>query len=164
MTDISIEERLERLEAIEHIKALKYRYACALDEGYDPERVAALFCDEGIWAVSGVGGRAQGGDEIRAHCAQLSRSIIWSQHNIYAPLIELSADGLSAEGSFYLICLLTMFESGSDRSACILAGRYRDRFVCIDGRWYFKEIQGRIEQAAPWSEGWVRSPFIREDW
>lgn len=51
----SIEQRLEQLEDREKIKELKYRYAFHLDNGYDPDSIAALFSEDGEWIIKGVG-------------------------------------------------------------------------------------------------------------
>ena len=40
--EMSMEQRIARIEDAEEIKKLKYTYAQILDEGYDPDRVAAL--------------------------------------------------------------------------------------------------------------------------
>ena len=42
----AIEARLRRLEDIEAIKRLKARYCAACDDGYDPDRLAALFTED----------------------------------------------------------------------------------------------------------------------
>lgn len=162
---IELEQRLNQLEDIEAIKILKYTYALCLDEGYDGDKVAELFVEDGLWSISGVGGTAKGRDGIRQHTNNLGRDIRWGQHNILAPVIEIAPDGLSAVGKFNLICLLTMGTSeGSDDEAYVLSGKYKDKFVKIDGKWYFEELIGSIEQSSPWSEGWVKQPFKKEQW
>ncbi len=57
---MDLEKRIQRLEDTEAIKKLKYTYAKALDDGYDPEQVADLFIEDGLWSISGVGGTAKG--------------------------------------------------------------------------------------------------------
>lgn len=163
---LTIEERIQNMEDIEAIKKLKYTYALALDEGYHGDRVAALFTENGLWSISGVGGTAKGKDGIRQHTDNLGRDIRWGQHNIFAPVIEISADGKSAVGKFNLLCLLTMVtpEDPNKNEAYVLSGKYTDKFVKIDDQWYFEELVGSIDQSAPWSEGWVKSPFTKEAW
>lgn len=163
---LEIEQRLNKLEDLEAIKKLKYTYALSLDEGYDGDKVAELFVTDGLWSISGVGGTAKGKEGIRQHTNNLGRDIKWGQHNIFAPVIEISPDGLSALGKFNLICLLTMVtpEDPNKNEAYILSGKYKDKFVKIDGKWYFEELTGSIEQSSPWSEGWVKQPFTKEQW
>ena len=42
--------RVQRLEDIEEIKQLKAAYCRFCDDGYDPDGIASLFTDDGIWA------------------------------------------------------------------------------------------------------------------
>lgn len=161
----TIESRVQKLEDMEAIKTLKYTYATILDEGYDPDRVAALFTPDGLWSITGVGGTARGTEAIKAHSRNLGKDIIWGQHNMFAPIITVADDGESAVGTFYLICLLTMrADTPQGREAYILAGKYKDKFVKVAGKWLFSELVGHIDQSAPWSDGWVKNPFTKESW
>jgi len=90
---------------------IKYTYALCLDEGYDGDKVAELFIPDSLWSISGVGGTARGRDGIRQHTNNLGRDILWGQHNILAPVIDIAPDSLSAVEKFNLICLLTMMTS-----------------------------------------------------
>lgn len=163
---MDLKKRIQRIEDIEEIKKLKYTYAKILDGGYNPDQVAALFVEDGLWSVSGVGGTAKGRENIRKHSANLGSSIKWGQHNIFAPVIEVSEDGTHAEGDFYLICLLTMVspESEKGEEAYVLVGKYHDIFVKVDGKWYFETLSGDIEQSSPWTDGWVLNPYVKEAW
>ena len=166
MNQERMQKDINMLMDLEAIKKLKYRYALCLDEGYDGDKVADLFVNDGLWSISGVGGTARGKDNIKQHTNNLGRDIKWGQHNIFAPVIEIAQDGLSAIGKFNLICLLTMRtpEDPEKYEAYVLSGKYVDKFVKIDGKWYFEELTGEIQQSSPWSEGWVKSPFTKEQW
>ncbi len=163
---LELEQCIKQLLDIEAIKKLKYSYALSLDEGYDGDKVADLFVPDGLWSISGVGGTARGKEGIRKHANNLGRDIKWGQHNILAPVIDIDEDGLHAVGKFNLICLLTMVtpEDPEEVEAYVLSGKYTDKFVKIDGKWYFEELVGSIEQSSPWSEGWVKQPFNKEQW
>lgn len=162
----SQDQRLERLEDIEKIKAIKYLYARHLDDGFDAESIAGLFTEKGEWIIKGVGGDVRGRAAIKRHCQSLKNGISWSQHNIFAPRVELSAEGDSAVARFNLVCLLTMNGdvNGSSGEAFILAGHYEDQLVKVKGEWFFKAMTGDIEQSSPWTQGWVNSPFKKESW
>lgn len=165
-SELSIEERVVRLEDIESIKELKATYAQHLDDGYNPEGIASLFVEDGLWVIKGVGGEAKGRDGIKQHCRNLKAGIAWGQHNILSPQINIGPDGRHADAAFYLVCLLTMAATPTspEQVAVVLAGKYRDKLVKIDGRWYFEEITGTIDQSSPWTEGWVKSPLVKESW
>ena len=162
----SLEQRLERLEDREKIKELKFRYAYHLDNGYDPEKIAGLFAEDGEWIIKGVGGDVRGQGAIKEHCKNLSRGISWSQHDIFAPRIELSTEGDRAVAHFNLVCLLTMRneKAGSEGEAFLLAGNYTDHLVKVNGVWLFQSMTGTIEQSSPWTKGWGEAPFKKESW
>jgi hypothetical protein len=162
----SQDQRLERLEDVEKIKEIKYLYACHLDDGFDAESIAGLFTEDGEWIIKGVGGEVRGRAAIKFHCENLKSNISWSQHNIFAPRIELNAEGDKAVARFNLVCLLTMNSdaNGSSGEAYILAGHYEDQLVKVGGKWFFKAMTGVIEQSSPWTQGWVNSPFKKESW
>ena len=50
MSELTLEQQVARLTAIEDIKQMKARYCGYADDGYDPEGLASLFVE----AVSGT--------------------------------------------------------------------------------------------------------------
>ncbi|WP_231616449.1 MULTISPECIES: nuclear transport factor 2 family protein [Burkholderia] len=135
------EQRLARLEDIEAIKYLKAQYAEHLDNGYDPEGVASLFVEDSLWVIKGVGGEARGREEIKQHCRNLSKNIRWALHNIVSPAVDVDEEDKRATATFYLVCFVTM--AGSEQSpqgeAIFIAGKYKDRLVKTDGKWYSRK-------------------------
>ena len=45
----SLEERVQRLEDVEAIKVLKAEYCAYCDDHYDPDGIASLFVEHGVW-------------------------------------------------------------------------------------------------------------------
>ncbi|MBV8360284.1 MAG: nuclear transport factor 2 family protein, partial [Deltaproteobacteria bacterium] len=41
--------RTQRLEDIENIKQLKARYCAFCDDNYNPQGIASLFTEDGVW-------------------------------------------------------------------------------------------------------------------
>jgi uncharacterized protein (TIGR02246 family) len=160
-TPEDIVRRLMALEDVRAIEQLKYRYAAFCDNKYDPEGIASLFVDDGRWVVDGEGGSMTGHEEIKAHFRALSEKIPWALHFIIAPRVELAADGQTATGYFYLLCLATIQSSqdSSKNDAVILTLNYTDQFVKHNDTWYFKELRGRTHQVSNWDQGWVKQPF-----
>lgn len=157
----TLEARVARLEDVKAIETLKYTYAKVLDNGYDPKSVAALFTEDGLWSPGGVGD-AKGQASIMEHSKNWGKDIIWVQHNIFSPIIEISEDGKSAQGSFCVICLLTMKADNPDRKASyVLAAKYQDKFVKVNGHWLFSELVGQIRGSAAWNEGWGTNSFTK---
>jgi len=153
--------RLGRLEDVRAIEQLKYQYAGYCDNSYDPDGIASLFTEDGRWVVDGEGGSMVGHEEIKAHFRALSEKISWAQHYMIAPRVELSEDGLSATGYFYLLCLCTIerTDEPAEKDAVILTLNYVDQLVKRDGQWYFQELLGRTHQVSDWDQGWVKQPF-----
>lgn len=104
----SNEQRLARLEAVKYLKA---KCAEHLDDGYNPEGVASLFADDGLWVIKGVGGEAKGNEAIKQHCRNLSANITWALHNIVSPAVDVDRDGRYATATFYLVCFASMAPS-----------------------------------------------------
>lgn len=159
----TLEERVQALEDIRECEQLQYKYETYLDTGYIGEKIASLFVPDGLWEIKGYGGRAKGHDAIIAHAKNLGKAIVWGQHHMMAPMITLGEDGKTATGTFRLFCVLTLEENGK-REAHVLVGNYSNQYVKVDGKWYFKELTGVIEQAAPWDKGWVACPITKENW
>jgi uncharacterized protein (TIGR02246 family) len=154
-------QRLGRLEDVRAIEQLKYRYAAYCDNAYDPEGIASLFTEDGRWVVDGEGGSMDGHEEIKSHFRALSEKITWALHHVIAPRVELSEDGQSATGYFYLLCLCTIEQTNdpSEKDAVILTVNYTDQFVKRDGTWFFQELLGKTHQVSNWEQGWVKQPF-----
>lgn len=159
----TLEERIQRLEDIRACEQLQYKYEYYLDNGYDPEGIASLFTPDGLWEIKGCGGTAKGHEAIKKHVVNLGKAITWGQHNMMTPMIEGSEDGKTAEGTFCLVCMITMIENG-EKDAYILIGKYSNKYVKVDGKWLFAELTGVIDQTAPWDKGWVKAAITKESW
>lgn len=151
---MDLEQRLQRLEDERAIEQLKYQYAAYCDNKYDPEGIASLFAEDGVWVVDGEGGSMNGHEEIKAHFRALSAHIPWALHFITQPRVVLADDGQSATGYFYLLCLCTIGED-----AVILTLNYTNQFVKQNGKWLFKELRGSTHQVSNWDQGWVKQRF-----
>ena len=55
MDTTTLEQRITRLEDIEAIKKLKAIYCDICDDMHNPERIGALFADDGIWESADFG-------------------------------------------------------------------------------------------------------------
>ena len=76
---------------------------------------------------------------------------------------EVSEDGKTAEGTFCLVCMITMIENG-EKDAYILIGKYSNKYVKVDGKCLFAELTDVIDQTAPWDKGWVKAAITKEIW
>jgi len=135
---MSVEQRLGRLEDLEAIRRLKASYCRWSDRGYpqagdDPERVAALFAPDGTW------GDVQGHAAIRSLFAEFQRRLPFAVHYALDPAIEVEGDRASytAHG---LIALVTDAGEG-----LWVGGTYSDELVRTQDGWRFARL--RFDQA-----------------
>ena len=152
-----LQRRITRLEDERQIERLNQRHTAYCDAGDDANGIISLFAPDGRWICTPAshGGTAVGHDEMRAFFPTLSASISWTQHFATSPSIQVAEDDKHAVGTFYLLCLLT------SEQANVVIGTYRNTFVKLNGRWYLEELNATLTQAAPWTEGAVRSSSAR---
>jgi hypothetical protein len=162
-TGESIEARLARLEDIEAIKALKARYAYYCDHGYDADGMASLFVEDSLWTSNSFG-TYHGKAAIHKFQSTISSEILWALHFMICPTINVSDDGQTATGSWYLIEFATMTRpSGADgNDAVVMSAVYNDTFVRENGEWRFKVVDVVFHQVSNWDKGWVLQKFRGE--
>jgi len=118
-----IERRLTRMEDIEAIKQLKARYCEICDDDHNPERIASVFAEDGIWE-SAEFGTAKGHADIRKLFQGFQKLIEFSQHNVMNPIIDVQGD--RAIGEWYF---MGPFKFRAGQQARWLALQYKDDYV-----------------------------------
>jgi SnoaL-like domain len=98
MSKNDIEKRITVLEDIEAIKRPKARYCAICDDDHNPDKIATMFAEDGIWE-GGDFGRAQGHQAIRKLFEGFQRLISFSQHNLMNPNIEVEATARRVHGT-----------------------------------------------------------------
>ena len=151
MSNMSLEQQVERLTAIEDIKQMKARYCAYADNGYDPEGMATLFTEDAIWD-GGDFGRYEGVEAIKKFFAGISDDIIFAIHPVMNPLIKV--DGDTANAKWWLIMWCTMIVDGGKEGRWF-AAEYDDYLVKQDGRWLFNHIKVQGKFLASHGEGWA---------
>lgn len=152
---MDLEHRIARLEAIEAIKQLKAVYAEACDESYDPVKMFPLFCADAVWEEPRVFGRFVGREAICEFFAGVSAPISWALHYTDAPRIRVADDLESATSSWYIFMPFT-----TEGSPTWLMATYDDEYRVEDGAWKFAHVSVNIQRLTPFSEGWVKTPFV----
>jgi hypothetical protein len=147
MTTEDHEKRIIALADIEAIKQLKATYCAICDNGYDPNKITALFTEDGTWE-GGEFGKATGHAAIRNLFEGLQRAISFAQHNAMNPIIEVEGDRAKAE--WYLFCPYT---ARGSNDAHWIAGRYEDDHVKVNGEWKYKHLRAMIRMHAPYEKG-----------
>jgi hypothetical protein len=156
------DRRLARLEAIQEIRVLKARYAEVCDTGYDPERMRPFFTEDAVWDGGPRFGRYEGVDAVCEFFAGISSQITWALHYMVAPIIEVSDDGRTAAGTWYLLEPCTIATDDGPR-AMVITGRYTDRYRHGPDGWRFSEVRLDCQTISPLEEGWARRPFWNEE-
>ncbi len=149
---MTFEEQVARLSAIEDIKQLKAHYCALCDTGYQPEPLAALFTEDGIWDGGEQFGRYVGRDEIRNFFAGVSGQIVFAAHLVLNPIITVNGD--SANGKWWLLMPCTTAEEGG-KEARWLAAEYDDDYVKVNGAWLYKHLRLDLKFFTPHLAGWA---------
>lgn len=159
-TGAAVEDRLARLEDVEAIKALKARYAYYCDHGYDADGMASLFVEDSLW-TSNAFGTYHGREAIHEFQSKISSEILWALHFMICPVVEVSDDGQTAKGSWYLIEFATMSRANGDdtKDAVVMTAVYNDTFVRENGEWRFKTVSVEFHQVSDLDKGWVLQKF-----
>lgn len=90
-SEVDNAEKIQWLFDIEQIKQLKHRYCAYCDEQYDPDGIASLFTEDGVWD-GGPFGLAEGYEGIRTFFADVSNQVSFANHYVSTPIIEIDGD------------------------------------------------------------------------
>lgn len=140
MTDIEdLEQRLARLEAVEQIERIKYRYLRACD-AKDPDAMRECFVKDGAEIDYGPLGTFAGRDQLvdlYSGLALRRNEGTWLYHDIHHghhPDIEVTGDG-RATGRWTLSFMRVNLEAQTIEQASI---EYSDSYEVEDGAWKIK--------------------------
>ena len=149
MAQLTLEERVQRIEDAEAIRRLRYLY-CEYGNLYDAENFVSLFAPGAVWDGGDAFGRQEGLEQIEQMVRDAGERIRFSAHYIMNEMIDI--DGDSATGRWWLLmpCIL-------DNESTWLFATYDDDYVRIDGRWLIKKITLGVKAFVPQDKGWAES-------
>lgn len=149
MSQLTLEERVQRIEDAEAIRRLRYLY-CEYGNLYDAENFVSLFAPGAVWDGGDAFGRQEGLEQIEQMVRDAGERIRFSAHYIMNEMIDI--DGDSATGRWWLLmpCIL-------DGESTWLFATYDDDYVRIDGRWLIKKITLGVKAFVPQDKGWAES-------
>lgn len=154
---MTIEQRLARLEAIDAIKQLKYRYFHACDSK-QPDRVRACFAEGPIDLQYGRIGEFADREQMLAIFTELAcQDHIIEMHHGQNPQIEvLSDDSATGIWGLYYYMIDTRRNLVTQ-----LAGFYEDAYAVRDGAWQITKSHYEVTstQIFELEEGIVRAIF-----
>jgi hypothetical protein len=145
----TLEERLRRIEDIEAIRRLKYRYAELCDDNYRPQALADLFAPDGVWDGGDEYGRYVGREEIAGYWSSCAETIPFAIHFILNHVVDIQEPGRTATGSCNLLQPMTL-----DGKPYWAGVRYDERYVVHDNAWRFSSSRLTTLLLAPHKEGW----------
>jgi uncharacterized protein (TIGR02246 family) len=150
----SLEERIKILEDQQEILKLKARYVNINDGGWkgpthtDPQAVAELFTEDGVWDGLPSSPYAAGREEIRK-LFEAFGAVPFVVHYVTNPVIEV--DGDSATGHWHALVTITV---PGDKALWTL-GYYIDEYVRTAEGWKFKKLRFETAATAPYELGWA---------
>jgi ketosteroid isomerase-like protein len=144
---MTLADRLELLEHERAIHALVHRYGRLIDEGADPEEIAALFTEDGVWSVEPGFSARHGRADIRKHFATVGSSVAPPTiHAVSSPEIDVAPGGRTATGRWYTLTLLTM---AADGAVVLLGATSHHDYANVDGRWHFERLRTTVQFELP---------------
>jgi SnoaL-like domain len=156
MTDKSLLQRLDLLEAESAIRRLIVAYLEALDRKQDANSIADLFSTEGVWEAVGplasILGTYRGQEAIKQRHADPATRPSFSLHFLTNESISLERD--MARGSWVYLLAATVKER-----ARWIAGRLRGDFIREGGDWKIKHLRVEPIFSTPYEDGWAKTPF-----
>jgi ketosteroid isomerase-like protein len=123
--NLTIDERLDRVEAVQAIQQLAFRYALAVDMR-DLDSLAGLFVDDIVVSAS-----SSGRESLRCMFAEILRRFDSTAHFVSNHIIDFVSRS-AADGVVY-----TRAEHEIDSRWVVAQLVYWDHYVSRDGRWYF---------------------------
>lgn len=135
MDTATLEQRITRLEDIEAIKKLKAIYCDICDDMHNPDRIGALFAEDGIWESADFG-KAVGPKAVRELFQNFQKMFSFSQHNIMNPIIDVNGNRATAQ--WYIAGPWDQTEG--DRKTWMTL-RYNDDYVKVGGEWKYQHLR-----------------------
>src|SRR5690606_13518942 len=97
-----LEQRIDRLEAVQDIKTLIAKFSRGTDRHNDPAVTRMVFSDDAVWD-SPQYGRYDGLEKIVEATSWGGKEVIlWSMHIMVSPIIEIDPSGILATANWYL--------------------------------------------------------------
>ena len=76
----TLEDRIQRLEDIEAIRRLKYRYMSYADDGYDADGIVTLMTPDAVWDGGEAFGRQEGAEAFGNMVREVGKQISFAAH------------------------------------------------------------------------------------
>ena len=147
-----LEKQVAWLTALEKIRRVIAVYAKAGDDKNNPQVLASIMCENAHWECEGFGsfdGRAKITEELSKVAEE---RILWSLHYPVSPIIDVSDDGNSAHGFWWLWELTTMSTEDKKEESNWLGATYDCDFVREADGWKISHMVLTIKKVVPYSD------------
>ncbi|MGD0277600.1 MAG: nuclear transport factor 2 family protein [Syntrophales bacterium] len=137
--NLSLEQRIQRLEDVEAIKKIQATYGHYVNRGWNDKvmfykKVTAMFTEDATWEAPAMGVLAQGRGEISEMFEDMSASNEFFMHSFSNPIIDIGGDTAKAQ---WLLLLGGNFE---DKTTLTYAS-YDNDYVRTSQGWLIKAIR-----------------------
>jgi hypothetical protein len=153
---MSIEIRLQRLEAAEQIRILKAEYCDLCDAGYPANALCSLFTEDGVWD-GGEMGVFEGRDALHRFFSNMPNVMSFAIHHVTNSAGVVNEDATSARGRWYLLQTATIKKTDQ---AVWLAAQYDNELVYTNDKWLFRRVTLRSRFYTTHKDGWAHVPHL----
>jgi hypothetical protein len=151
---MSLEQRIERLEALRAIDDLITDLSRAFDDGPSRDALRPLFTDDAAFVIDHYG-ELRGAETIANGVAGNAESgFRWTLHYLVSPKAILDENCQSANVEFMLWEVAT---AASGRAYWI-GGRYLSHMIQDRGRWRFATLELQADLISHYPGGWNDKP------
>ncbi len=146
----ALERRIQQIEDLEAIKRLKYEYAGACDDFYNPEIMLTLFTEDAIWDGGADFGVHRGHAELKEFFMGVSGNIEFAVHHFLQPEIDIDEGGTTAQGKWYLWQACTF----KGDTGVWISGLEHDEYRKVGDEWLMSAMKLELFFMTPYEEGW----------
>lgn len=155
MADLNeLMSRLEKLEDLEAIRRLKHKYVGLCDAGFQAEKIAELFTEDGVWEAGEPWGSFKGPVAIAEFFRGMPEVVSFSVHALSNEEIDIDGDTATARWRTVIPVTLNSVDGGiSHWMFC----DYTDEYKKVDGRWFCTRIKADVVRSGDHSAGWSQT-------
>lgn len=151
--NLTLEERIQRLEDIESIRTLKSRYHTYVNDT-DFDRIGSLFAADAsvmLGYFMPEGKAVVGRGKIQAAFSGMKTSTSQSQLKqfLHSHIVELTGPDTARGTGMLYACY------GVKADSYIVAGKYSEEYVRVDSAWLFKTMNLALYFTVPLARGWA---------
>ena len=148
----ALEAKVRELDDIEQLRRLRNEYHQAINEGYY-DRIPLMWTEDGSLDFSYIG-QTQGREKITKFFAATPKVLPFIKQFIHNHVVDIEGD----RGKGYSYMEARTINNGK---AFVVAGRYDDEYVRVDGAWKFRHMKFDAYFTVPFDEGWAQDEVLK---